>query len=51
MPGEPVEVKSGGVSIEPFTTVERLESGDLTHAEWLATCDAAGIRSLSLAPS
>lgn len=48
LPGEPVLLESGGVSIRPFAVAEDLSSAALSAEEWAALCESAGIAELDL---
>lgn len=43
LPGKPVRFSRDGKSIEPFHVVYKLQTGELTAAQWEAECRAAGL--------
>ena len=49
-PGYPVVFRLRGMTMDPFGEVPRVVKGDVTVAEWQATCHAIGIAGRSLAP-
>jgi len=48
LPGAPVVLESGGVSIKPFVVADDLSSGALSAEEWVALCESASIADLDL---
>lgn len=48
LPGDPVLLELGGVSIKPFAVADDLSSGALSIEEWTALCETAGIADVDL---
>ena len=49
-PGEPVSLSKDGKSIQPFSILPMLTSGNLSWGDWLNTCTECGILNLNLDP-
>ncbi len=51
LPGRPVAMRHGEVTIEPFLEVNRMARGEVDAPAWQQRCVELGIRDLPLAPS